>query len=138
MAVTKTLQGGAVYLSVTLGNDGPVGRYALSVHATAGDGHMYRQDTTLAVLFDAHATKDSVYMSSSKGSRDEYLNGKVGLIWQGLSDDNTGHTWDFHQFEWQSLDVALDLLRRMPVADRGDAALVARHLTYSIGADVCR
>ena len=137
MTVEKTLQGGAVYLSVTLAHDAPVGRYVLRVDATAGDGHMYQQSTALAVLFDAHASKDAVYMSSSKGSRDEYLYGKVGLIWQGLSDDNTGHTWDFNQFEWQSLDVALDLLRRMPVADRGDAALVARHLTYSIGADVC-
>ena len=25
----------------------------------------------------------------------------------------------------------------MPIADRGDAALVSRHLTYAVGADVC-
>ena len=41
------------------------------------------------------------------------------------------------RYAWQQLDVSLDLLRRMPVADRGDAALVARHLTFSLGADVC-
>ena len=29
------------------------------------------------------------------------------------------------------------MVRRMPLRDRGDAALVTRHLTFSLGEDVC-
>jgi hypothetical protein len=59
------------------------------------------------------------------------------LIWQGLSDQNTAHSWLLGQYDYLNLDVSLRALERMPVADRGDAALVARHLTYSVGEDIC-
>ena len=57
-------------------------------------------------------------------------------IWQGLS-TTIRLTPDFDQFRFQSLNVALDSLRRMPVAERGDIALVSRHLTYALGEDIC-
>ena len=66
-----------------------------------------------------------------------YVEGGEGLIWQGLSDNNEAHRFLFRQHEWATLEVALRSLRRMPVATRGDIVLVARHLTYAIGADVC-
>jgi hypothetical protein len=54
----------------------------------------YSLNTTLLVLANPYksGTKgDVVYTSST--NRAEYVENTLGLIWQGLSDDNTAHTW---------------------------------------------
>lgn len=93
------------------------------------------QSVRLVVLLNPYSSKDPSYISSK--DRAEYVEAGKGLIWQGLSDNNEAHLFTYRQNEWATLEVALRSLRRMPVATRGDMVLVARHLTYAIGADVC-
>ena len=59
------------------------------------------------------------------------------VLFQGLSDNFEGHVWWYDQFRTSTVEIALRSLRRMPIIDRSDAALVARHLTYAVGADIC-
>ena len=87
------------------------------------------------MLFNPYGRYDDV--KQTKSNRDEYVENEKGLIWQGLSDDNTAHVWDFDQYEFNNLAISLDSLRRMHINERGDVALVSRHLTYSLGRDIC-
>ena len=113
----------------------------------------------IVVLFNPYDSNDSVYTTAA--NRKEYIENTDGLVWQGLSDNNNGFMWkvrasssllrastfsltpysrhlsQFEQWKFENLQVAYDRLFRMPVADRADPVLVSRHLTYSIGADVC-
>ena len=59
------------------------------------------------------------------------------MIFQGTSDDHDGHVWDLDSFEGLNLIVALRLLRHLKLEQRGQAYIVSRHLTYSIGDEVC-
>ena len=95
----------------------------------------YTCNTTMVVLFNPYGRYDDV--KQTKSNRDEYVENEKGLIWQGLSDDNTAHVWDFDQYEFNNLAISLDSLRRMHINERGDVALVSRHLTYSLGRDIC-
>ena len=122
--------GRAAAVQLVLADDAPLGRYTLSVRLRK----LAPATVVLVVLADAASKADDVYLRSD---RQEYVDNEEGLIWQGLSDDNTAHRWHFAHLDWQQLDVALDLLRRMPLPERGDAALLARHLTFSLGNDVC-
>jgi hypothetical protein len=91
--------------------------------------------TSVVVLFDPANSEDQVYTTAA--NRAEYIDNEVGLVWQGMSDNNNGFKWSYNQFEYANLQIAVDRLFRMPVADRGNPVLISRHLTYSIGADVC-
>eukprot|EP00619_Florenciella_sp_RCC1007_P003965 CAMPEP_0205920300 /NCGR_PEP_ID=MMETSP1325-20131115/10981_1 /ASSEMBLY_ACC=CAM_ASM_000708 /TAXON_ID=236786 /ORGANISM="Florenciella sp., Strain RCC1007" /LENGTH=1353 /DNA_ID=CAMNT_0053287977 /DNA_START=80 /DNA_END=4141 /DNA_ORIENTATION=- len=124
-----------VLITGTLSKDAPVGAYTITVQVQGEGTTVYKITAALVVLFNPYSSKDDVY--TSKANRVEYVENTEGLVWQGLSDNNNGYTWDYDQFAWANLDRSLNLLRRMPVADRADAALVSRHLTYSVGADVC-
>ena len=85
VSTSAYLQGGAVYVSLTTTVDAPVGRYVLSVLAGTGE-RVFSQSTTVAILFDPYNRKDDVYISSSKGSRAEYLENEAGLemLWEEL------------------------------------------------------
>jgi len=99
-------------------------------------GHRTASATTnVVVLFDAANSEDAVYTTAS--NRAEYVDNTEGLVWQGLSDNNNGFKWSFNQFDYANLQIAFDRMFRMPVADRGNPVLVSRHLSYSIGADIC-
>ena len=67
----------------------------------------------------------------------EYAESTSGLTWQGLSDKNEGQSFEYSQSQWETLAVAMRGLRRIPLAQRSDAALLARHVTYSAGAELC-
>ena len=143
----ETVQDGAtrVAVRVRLDKSAPIGWYQLSVFIdvvdTADNSRSektiikYSCNTTMVILFNSYGTKDDV--KQTKSNRDEYVENENGLIWQGLSDDNTAHVWGFDQFEYDNLRVSLDCVRRMTLTERGDAALVSRHLTYAIGQDIC-
>eukprot|EP00946_MAST-07B_sp_MAST-7B-sp1_P005337 g5337.t1 len=137
--VTKMQDGESrVKVRVAFAADAPVGYYRISVQAQVLQSKevvTYSLHTPLIVLFNPYGNHDDV--KQSKANRQEYVEGTEGLIWQGLSDDNTAHTWAFDQFKTQQLLVSLDSLRRMPVKERGDAALVSRHLTYALNEDIC-
>lgn len=45
------------------------------------------------------------------------------------------HPVRYDQFRTANVEVTLRSLRRMPIADRGEPALLARHLTYALGQD---
>ena len=74
---------------------------------------------------------------SASTNRAEYVEMTEGLVWQGLSENNDGFLWSYDQYNVSNLEVALKCLRRMPIADRGDLTYVTRHLSYSVGADIC-
>ena len=122
--VTKMQDGESrVKVRVAFAADAPVGYYRISVQAQVLQSKevvTYSLHTPLIVLFNPYGNHDDV--KQSKANRQEYVEGTEGLIWQGLSDDNTAHTWAFDQFKTQQLLVSLDSLRRMPVKERGDAA----------------
>jgi hypothetical protein len=121
----------------------PVGELDMSVTVVVpvetggvrGGSRTATATTSVVVLFDAANKDDQVYTTAS--NRAEYVDNTQGLVWQGLSDNNNGFKWDFNQFEFGNLQIAFDRLFRMPIADRGNPVLVSRHLSYSIGADVC-
>ena len=129
MTLTKASSEGTIQVVLTTTKDAPIGRYNLNVFVRK-NGVEYIESAELAILFNPYLSDDDVYQS--KSNREEYVENTEGLIWQGLSDSNTAHKWTFDQFNWKNLDVSLDMVRRMPVADRADPALVARHLTYAV------
>ena len=93
----------------------------------------------LAVLLNPYASRDAVCISSKMHA--EYAESTSGLTWQGLSDKNKdkneGQSFEYSQSQWETLAVAMRGLRRIPLAQRSDAALLARHVTYSAGAELC-
>ena len=126
------------YVTGTLAPTASAGDFELSVtinHQTARKSMRLKSATQLIVLFNPYDSRDDVYATSSNLA--EYIENNDGLVWQGLSDNNNGFSWSYDQFKFSNLIVALDRMFRMPVADRGNLVLVSRHLTYSIGADVC-
>ena len=137
-----TIQDGLTRVAahVTLAANAPVGWNQISVSVKVRETKAnvmkeYRCNTTLVILFNPYGSHDDV--RQSKSNRQEYVVSEKGLIWQGLSDFNTAHVWDFHQFEYSNLVISLDSIRRMKAEERGDAALVSRHLSYALGEDIC-
>lgn len=137
--VTTSQKGATrVGVSVLLTEDAPVGLYLLTVVMNVTEGVeivTYERSLVLVILFNPYGKGDAVRQSRSNVA--EYVESDEGLIWQGMSDSNTAHTWVFSQLSFPNLAIALDSLRRMDVTDRGDAALVSRHLTYAVGEDIC-
>jgi hypothetical protein len=138
----KTTQDGATRVAahVTLAPDAPVGWNQISVRVRVTDTSAnvvkeYLCNTTIVVLFNPYGRKDNIRQSMS--NRQEYFLSEKGLIWQGLSDANTAHVWDFQQFDYNNLAISLDSIRRMKTEERGDSALVSRHLSYALGQDIC-
>lgn len=143
-SVSATQDGASrVVVRLALAATAPVGLYRLTARVrviemaanNTREQVTYVRSTTLVVLFNAFGKKDDVRQSQANVA--EYVLNTEGLIWQGTSTDNTAYLWDFAQFEHQQLAVSLDCVRRMPLSDRGDAALVARHLTYALAEDIC-
>ena len=61
----------------------------------------------------------------------------LSSTWQDLSDKKEGLSFEYSQSQWETLAVAMRGLRRIPLAQRSDADLLARHVTYSAGAELC-
>ncbi len=143
----ETTQDGATRVSVRvkLLPNAPIGWYRLSTFVKVNDIDAvanktkriieYTCNTTMAIIFNPYGKNDDV--KQTKSNRDEYVENEKGLIWQGLSDDNTAHVWDFNQYDFNNLAISLDSLRRMNINERSDVSLVSRHLTYSVGQDIC-
>ena len=129
------------FLSGSFAANAPIGEYELCVSLVEPViDHPDKQTrskscTVLIVLVNPYHASDLAHTSSS--NLKEYVEGESGLVWQGLSDNNNGFGWDYDQFKYENLQVATDRLFRLHVADRGDLVTVSRHLTYSIGEDVC-
>ena len=85
----------------------------IDVEDTADNGRSektiikYSCNTTMIILFNSYGKKDDV--KQTKSNRDEYVENEKGLIWQGLSDDNTAHVWGFDQFEFDNLRLSFRL-----------------------------
>ena len=75
-------------------------------------------------------------MSNSQ-YRNEYVENTVGLIWQGLSDDNTGYKWEFDQFNYNNLEISINTLKRLSLTYRNNIVLISRQISYAIGNDLC-
>ena len=132
-------------VKVSFTTSAPVGEYDIKVKLSIPGNEGGRGRTSPAiegestgkfiVLFNPYDSSDSVYTTES--NRKEYIENDKGLVWQGLSDNNNGFQWSFNQWEFDNLQIAYDRLFRMPIVDRADPVLVSRHITYSVGADVC-
>lgn len=129
-------------VTCALSSDAPIGSYTLTSelqYADASTGRpVYQVSETkrIVILVNPYASKDNAYVSVSS-NRAEYVEMTEGLVWQGLSDNNDGYLWSYDQYNVSNLEVALKSIRRMPIADRGDLTYVTRHLSYSVGADIC-
>ncbi|GMH59657.1 hypothetical protein TL16_g02874 [Triparma laevis f. inornata] len=125
-------------VKVSFTSSAPIGEFKISASVAIGEGRGTKTATAeqnFIVLFDPTNSDDVVY--TTKSNRDEYVDNTEGLVWQGLSDNNNGFSWSFNQWDFANLQIAYDRLVRMPVADRGDPVLVSRHITYSVGEDIC-
>eukprot|EP00519_Triparma_laevis_P003883 CAMPEP_0182499912 /NCGR_PEP_ID=MMETSP1321-20130603/8017_1 /TAXON_ID=91990 /ORGANISM="Bolidomonas sp., Strain RCC1657" /LENGTH=1576 /DNA_ID=CAMNT_0024704163 /DNA_START=169 /DNA_END=4896 /DNA_ORIENTATION=- len=125
-------------VKVSFTSSAPVGEFKISATVTIGEGRgtkTAQAEQHFIVLFDPTNSDDVVY--TTKSNRNEYIDNTEGLVWQGLSDNNNGFSWSFNQWDFANLQIAYDRLVRMPVADRGDPVLVSRHITYSVGEDIC-
>ena len=121
----------------TLSSAAPVGDYTCACEVVVSDsGAVLRGSKRVLILFNPYLPTDAAYMGS-EADRSEYVEMTEGVLFQGLSDNFEGHVWWYDQFRTANVEVALRSLRRMPIADRGDPALLARHLSYAIGEDVC-
>eukprot|EP01063_Lacrimia_lanifica_P000233 TRINITY_DN1010_c0_g1_i3.p1 TRINITY_DN1010_c0_g1~~TRINITY_DN1010_c0_g1_i3.p1 ORF type:complete len:841 (+),score=254.58 TRINITY_DN1010_c0_g1_i3:55-2577(+) len=124
----------AATVAVTYAADAALGEYTLRVvHATQASAAV---SVRVAVLVNAEAHNDAAYLSSASDV-DEYVHATEGVVYVGQSDNVGGVVYKFGQHEWVAVAVALRSLRRMPVMERGELALVARHLTFAVGEDVC-
>ncbi len=47
-----------------------------------------------------------------------------GLVWQGGVEGGIVNRWGYDQFEWAHLQIAMNLLWRVPYAHRADPELV--------------
>ena len=131
---------GATRVSVTIAltETAPVGVHRLTTAIQVKEnGYLvtYERSIMLIVLFNPYGKRDAVRQSASNVA--EYVVNENGLIWQGLSDANTAHSWHFDQFSFPNLAISLDTIRRMNVTERSDAVLVSRHITYAVGQDIC-
>ena len=136
MYTTRTTQtsAGEVLVEVALAADAPIGKYTLRI-TVAQPTKRFKVDAPIVILVNPYKSSDAGYASSSY--RAEYVERTTGLIWQGLSDNYDAFRFDYNQFQWSNLLVAIRSLRRMPIADRGNLVLVTRHLTYAAGEDIC-
>ena len=125
----------SVQVEIKFRNSAPAGRYKLAVSIRMGD-QVQTVSKSLIVLFNPYSSKTPEYMSS-KSQRGEYVENEDGLVWQGKSDNFDGYYFRYAQHEYATLDLAIRSLRRMPTKDRGNLVLVSRHLTYSVGEDIC-
>jgi len=125
-------------VKVSFTSSAPVGEFKITAKVNIGEGRTAKTaeaHQNFIVLFDPYNSDDVVY--TTKANRAEYIENTKGLVWQGLSDNNNGFAWDFNQWDFANLQIAYDRLIRMPVADRGDPVLVSRHISYSVGEDIC-
>ncbi len=50
---------------------------------------------------------------------------------------HAGYKWDYNQFDFRNLQVAMTALKRLKLADRDDVVLAARHIAYATRGDFC-
>ena len=89
------------------------------------------------LLFNPFNSRSDVGGSSRMKLGEKYVLEEKSMIFQGTSDDHDGHVWDLDSFRGLNLIVALRLLRHLKLEQRGQAYIVSRHLTFSIGDEVC-
>ena len=127
------------WITITFPADGYIGKYISSLYYQDNGQAANRKkvtDFTLFVLFNPYSSSDDVYVSSTT-NRKEYVENTAGLIWQGLSDNNSGFKWEFDQFNIQNLEISIKLLNRLMLQYRNDIVLISRQISYAVGADIC-
>ena len=97
----------------------------------------YQRGGRVVLLFNPFNSRSDVGGSSRMKLGKKYVLEEKSMIYQGTSDDHDGHVWDLDPFRGLNLIVALRLLRHLKLEQRGQAYIVSRHLTFSIGDEVC-
>ena len=115
--------------TITFSCDDSIGVYQLKNDAS---GVLLQ---TIVVLFNPFAAACSEYTHGL--SEQEYVLSTEGLLWQGLSDNNEAHVWDFDQFRGINLLVSLHLLRSLTYEHRALPVAVARVLSFAVNEDMC-
>ena len=128
------------WITIDFPSDSNIGEFVVNLYLQP-NGNVVNDrklisEFTLFVLFNPYSNADDVYMSSTTNRR-EYIENEVGLIWQGLSDINTGFVWNFDQFEFQNLKISMNLLKRLALQYRNDIVLISRQISYAVGEDIC-
>jgi hypothetical protein len=107
--------------------------YALTSPANAAVGvYTLGEKHEFVLLYNPFKSGSAVYQRNS-----HYVLEDKSMIYQGVSDDHEGHIWHVDQFRGLNLIVALRLLRHLTMEQREQVHVVARHLTFAIGDEVC-
>eukprot|EP01063_Lacrimia_lanifica_P028893 TRINITY_DN4305_c0_g1_i2.p1 TRINITY_DN4305_c0_g1~~TRINITY_DN4305_c0_g1_i2.p1 ORF type:complete len:665 (+),score=118.53 TRINITY_DN4305_c0_g1_i2:372-2366(+) len=128
--VKESALGGEVRVQIVLEADAAIGLYTLAVESQEG-----LAEAPMMILVNAAEAADAAYMNAE--ARAEYVDSTDGVIFVGSAESPRGGLHSYDQFDWTQVAVAARSLRRMPVKDRGDLVLVARHLSYAVNKDIC-
>jgi len=69
--------------------------------------------------------------------RKEYVENEQGLVWKGSAQNYFAAQWNYAQFHFPNLELAMYLLRRLTYAHRSDLVLVSRQISFAVGRDIC-
>lgn len=69
--------------------------------------------------------------------RFEYVENDYGVTFQGSLGSHGGTHWHLDQHRGSNLVTAVDIISQMDLSERGDPALVTRHIVSYIRTDVC-
>eukprot|EP01121_Diplochlamys_sp_Union-15-3_P018355 TRINITY_DN665_c0_g1_i1.p1 TRINITY_DN665_c0_g1~~TRINITY_DN665_c0_g1_i1.p1 ORF type:complete len:860 (+),score=203.98 TRINITY_DN665_c0_g1_i1:42-2621(+) len=107
------------------------GKYTL--HVKIGSNKKLKLNETIVVLFNPFHPKDAVYMEN-EAERNEYVLNDQGLIWVGSARDHGPRSWNYAQFDTNSLLASLALLTEVPRKNRSDPVLTSRKLSALVNA----
>ncbi|KAJ3083796.1 hypothetical protein HK102_000907 [Quaeritorhiza haematococci] len=110
---------GGTDFTLTIPGNAPVGMYEVAVGS---------DKAVMIVLFNPWSKEDGVYLDQP-ALLDEYVLREIGAIWVGAANSFTGRPWNFAQFSTKSLLVSIELIDRMPYADRADPVKVSRFMS---------
>nr|BAD83843.1 transglutaminase [Physarum polycephalum] len=125
-------QNGATSVAVHIPGRAIVGQYTLS--ASGDGGKTWTPAEPIYILFNAWSKHDDVFLDD-EAFRNEYVLNEDGFIWVGSYFNYSARPWSFSQFNTKSLQAALLLLQKIPVAERGDVVLVSRRLSALVNSN---
>eukprot|EP01083_Nonionella_stella_P288103 980558_1 len=121
-------------LRINIPNDGYIGEFKCNLYFQRNGNEVNLQIITtvsLYILFYPYNSVGEVYMSSAV-DRGEYIENEFGLIWYGSSDYNSAMPWNFDQFYFPNLQIAMDLLNTLELQYRNNLVLISRHISYAV------
>eukprot|EP00485_Elphidium_margaritaceum_P010903 CAMPEP_0202692530 /NCGR_PEP_ID=MMETSP1385-20130828/6885_1 /ASSEMBLY_ACC=CAM_ASM_000861 /TAXON_ID=933848 /ORGANISM="Elphidium margaritaceum" /LENGTH=1260 /DNA_ID=CAMNT_0049348073 /DNA_START=54 /DNA_END=3836 /DNA_ORIENTATION=- len=129
------------YLTLSMPSDAAVGEYLCHLYYHhAPDSSNLEKDVLaqirIFVLFNPYSEDTDEYVESLV-DRKEYVENEEGLLWRGSYNNYGAMVWQYDQFFFPNLEIAMYVIRRLAYAHRRDLVLVSRQISFGIGYDIC-